>query len=278
MSHLRELMRRGKSLADIRDILAAMKNLSLIELRKLSGFLESQQAASRSIERIAADFLHFFPELQHWPRDDERLYVLLGSERGLCGDFNEALAAAFEAHAAQPPSPAPRVVTLGYRIGSLLEDDPRAVARLPGVTAVEEVGAALSALMDTVLAVQAQASAVSLYVVHHREDGARPAVTRLLPPFEALAPEPQHRSPPLLYLSPGDFFRDLVRHHLFTSFHTLLYTALMVEHLRRVHHLEGATRRLDEQIDALGRQGQALRQEEITEEIEVILLSTGSDE
>jgi F-type H+-transporting ATPase subunit gamma len=48
----------------------------------------------------------------------------------------------------------------------------------------------------------------------------------------------------------------------------------MAEHLHRVQHLDAATHRLEEQAAELSLKRNTLRQEEITEEIEVILLST----
>ena len=48
----------------------------------------------------------------------------------------------------------------------------------------------------------------------------------------------------------------------------------MAENHRRVQHLEGAVEHMDDKIGQLKGQCNALRQEEIIEEIEVILLST----
>jgi F-type H+-transporting ATPase subunit gamma len=56
----------------------------------------------------------------------------------------------------------------------------------------------------------------------------------------------------------------------------MLYTSLMMENHHRVTHLEGAVKHLDDQSEDLARQGNTLRQEEIIEEIEVILLSAAS--
>jgi F-type H+-transporting ATPase subunit gamma len=55
----------------------------------------------------------------------------------------------------------------------------------------------------------------------------------------------------------------------------MFYTSLMAEHYRRVQHLEGAIDRLEQRAEELGKKRNMLRQEEITEEIEVIMLSAG---
>ena len=50
----------------------------------------------------------------------------------------------------------------------------------------------------------------------------------------------------------------------------------MVENHRRVQHLENATHHLDNKTDELKHKINALRQEEIIEEIEVILLNSSN--
>ena len=53
----------------------------------------------------------------------------------------------------------------------------------------------------------------------------------------------------------------------------ILYTSLMAESRQRLAHLEGTVQHMEEHSEELHRQGNILRQEEIIEEIEVILLS-----
>jgi F-type H+-transporting ATPase subunit gamma len=63
---------------------------------------------------------------------------------------------------------------------------------------------------------------------------------------------------------------------LFAVLHEMLYTSLMEENHHRVAHLERAVKHLDDQSVELARRSNVLRQEEIVEEIEVILLSASS--
>jgi len=51
----------------------------------------------------------------------------------------------------------------------------------------------------------------------------------------------------------------------------------MIENQQRIQHLENAVHHLDDQTEELGRKINALRQEEIIEEIEVILLNASSN-
>ncbi len=84
---------------------------------------------------------------------------------------------------------------------------------------------------------------------------------------------PKYPFPPLLNLPPRRFLLLLIEHYLFSSLNEFLYSSLMAEHQQRVRHLEGAQRRIEERIRELTLQRNSLRQEEITEEIELILLN-----
>ena len=69
-------------------------------------------------------------------------------------------------------------------------------------------------------------------------------------------------------------FSDLTDHYLFAVLHEIFYISLMAENQRRLQHLEGAVKHLDDETVNLRRKSQIYRQEEITEEIEVILLNS----
>jgi F-type H+-transporting ATPase subunit gamma len=77
-----------------------------------------------------------------------------------------------------------------------------------------------------------------------------------------------------LHLPAQEFLIELTDHYLLAALHQMLYTSLTVENHRRVMHLEGAVKHMDEESSELVQQCRTLRQEEIIEEIEVILLSS----
>jgi F-type H+-transporting ATPase subunit gamma len=81
------------------------------------------------------------------------------------------------------------------------------------------------------------------------------------------------RVPPLLNLPPRAFLSELVDLYLFSLLHKICYSALLAENRARVSHLEAAIQRLEREVSELDRQRKILRQEEITEEIELLMLS-----
>ena len=244
-----------------------MKTLAYLEIRKLGRFLDAQRAVVAHVEAVAADFLGFHPEVLP-PQDGstQPVCLLLGSERGFCGDFNEALLERLEDFIRERRLDSPVVMASGRKLGMHLAADPRVTTAFDGATTVGEVE-------------HTQHGMLSLSVFHHDPNNQQVIVTGVLPPFERYRDiAPQFAHAPLTQLAPQAFLGALIDHYLYSVLHEIMYVSLMAENLQRVRHLEGAVRHLDEKSTALLRKCNALRQEEIIEEIEVILLSTARPE
>jgi len=270
MSRRRELEQHLRQLAEIGEIMRSMKNLALMETRKLARFLDAQGQSVRCIEDAASDFLSSYPQLAPEPEQATQAILVIGSERGFCGDFNEELLAELTVS----PDRGGPVLGIGHKLCTRLEKHPRSVALHDGPTVAEEVPEILSRLLVEIGTLQKRHVHLSVTVLYHRNGDIGLCRKALLPPFVKPKTEsPNFATPPLLNLAPERFFAELVEHYLFAALHEILYTSLMAENHQRIEHLEGAIRRLDEKNEALTRQCRALRQEEITEEIEVILLS-----
>ncbi len=279
MTRRRDIEKHGRSLDEIRNIMNAMKNLSYMETRKISDFLDVQHAVVKHIETVAADFLSFYPETltenTDTPVDDDiNVYLLIGAERGFCGDFNHALLRHFETMQITHTMDKLRLITVGHKLETLLENDEQAIIFIDGASVAEEVGDVLNQIVNQLASIQEHYGTMNLYVLYH-DDEHQLINLQLLPPFQNLLNhQPKQPHAPELNIEPKKFLLDLSYHYLFVVLYEVLYTSLMAESHQRVAHLEGAVQHLDEQSEELHRQGNILRQEEIIEEIEVILLST----
>ncbi|WP_461481955.1 F0F1 ATP synthase subunit gamma [Porticoccus sp.] len=275
MSRRRSLEAHRHSLGEIQEIMNSMKTLAYMETRKLARFLDAQQQVVTSIEQVAADFLQFFPETLPDTENTATVYLLIGSDRGFCGDFNHAL---LEHLNSKPQSPEglASVLAVGHKLCTLLDDDPRVSIALDGAGVTEEVSPLLNRLVSELSQLQQGRGPLSLVCLYH-ESAAQIREQRLLPPFHNLPglagkATAAFGHPPLLHLPPREFLLQLTEQYLFAVLHGVLFTSLMAENHHRVAHLEGAVRHLEEESAELARACNVLRQEEITEEIEVILL------
>ncbi len=274
MSKRRQLELHLSAWQELRTIMAAFKNLSFIEAQKLRRLLATQQQVISNIEEAAADFLAHYPQTIAGTGEHAPLYVLLGSERGFCGDFNESLLTSFREHSASHAATT-RIVAIGRKLHARISDDPRLTASLAGPSIAEEVPAVLLRIVDTLNTLQSQHPVSSLRVLHHEifDTGTR---LRLRRPFEDLRPrDPALPYPPLLTLPPAVFFHALVDHHLYAVLHGMFYSSLAAEQQQRLEHLDGAMQRIDKKLAAGWLRRNTLRQEEITEEITLILQSAG---
>ena len=269
MSGLALLSHRFTRLREISGIMTAMKSLSLVETRKLARFIGHQRHMLANIEAAAADFLTFFPDAGA-NEVGAAIVLVIGSERGFCGNFNERILAALEKMPAMGHGGG--LVLVGHRLGMKLETHSGVLARLEGASVTEEVPAVLNRLMDTLHEASQTSSGegVALYGLAH-DDGAEPVLKRLLPLAPARAPRLAHA--PRLQLPPGEFFAGLLNQYLLAALYGLLYESLAAENRQRLAHMENALDRLNETIARLALKRNALRQEKIIEEIEVILSS-----
>lgn len=274
MSHRAALEQRLERLSEISDIMTAMKTMALIETRKFAKFMAHQQQLLDSIERAAADFLHHFPSFRGGPHtqqpDLSRVLIVIGSERGFCGDFNETLVSALP----QPFGRETRLILIGRRLAGKLENLPAVADSLGGPTVAEEVPVVLDQLITELDRLSRAGTPLTrLTVLAHDSHGAI-LLQELLPLKPVDNPETfTDGFAPLLHLDPADFFRQLNEHYLAAKLPALFYGSLMAENRRRLEHMETALNRMKTRIEDITCRRNALRQEEITEQIEVILLS-----
>lgn len=275
MTRRRDLVRRIGAYTEISGIMVAMKNLAFVETRRLAGFLDMQRQAVAMIEEAAADFLGFYGDrLNHAP-PAAQMHLLIGSERGFCGDFNDALLAQVRQHPGTMDGAAP-VIAVGSRLAARLQDAAGVAAFIEGPSVGEEVQPVLVRLVQQLRELQQRHRGEPLQGLtahYHGGENGEPVSRRLLPMPERGKPGAQHAYPPLLNLAPFDFFSQLTDQYLFAVLHEVFYQSLMAENRQRLEHMDNALRKLDKDMARLRQQHNRLRQEEIVEEIEVILLS-----
>ncbi len=274
MSHRRELSRRLASLTDIGGILSAMKSLALLETRVLGERLETQRRMVAGIEAAAADLLACWPELTPLPSDCCELCVVVGSEQGFCGDFNEAL---LEAVGTLCPDAAPdgRLIAVGQRLAAKLDGTMQRALSLPGATVADEVPAVLLRLTQAIgdLLATGDLAARGLSAIYHGHASAGIRRRRLLPLRDLPPPARRAPYPPDLNLPPAQLLAGLSQQYLYAVLNEVVYSSLLAENRQRLTHMERALDRLEDETTHLRLACNAERQEEIIEEIEVILLS-----
>lgn len=277
MSKRSQIQHHVQKLGEIGDIMRAMKNVSLMETHKLARFLNQQRQVLASIEQACTDFVSFNPEFHVEAHHTNRLLLALGTERGFCGDFNESIASALSVLLAEFHSQSTQVLVVGSRLASKIANDcPNVAGQLEAPSVVEEVQSVLVSVVEKLMALHGNSATspqLSVTVLFH-EDGSDGVTIREVSPANAFGkPFTPTGFAPLIQLPKAKLYAELARHYLWAQMHDIFYSSLMAENRSRLRHMEQAIQRLEEKTADLQRRQNILRQEEITEEIEVIMLN-----
>ena len=276
MSKRRDIEGHIRSLQEISDIMGAMKNLAVLETQKLSRLLSAQERVVSTMRTAGIDLVTFYPEAVPHNEKTRSLYLVIGSERGLCGDYNDKVLSAIQERLQGETDKAPVVLTVGQKLAARLAEHRYVTAAIEGPSVAEEVQSVLIQVMDRVQEFQArEASSVPLAITvlsHVPETGG--VDVQLLRPFEDRPGRaPEFSDPPLLNMSPRLVLGELIELCLFSLLHKMFYGALLAENRARIAHLEGAIQHLEREGSELERKRNGIRQEEITQEIELLMLS-----
>lgn len=271
MSRRQNLQLHYHSLSEVQEIMNSMKTMAYIENHKLPNFITTQKAVVESIEQASRDLLTFYPEVLPTSSPNRSLILVIGSERGFCGDFNHALLRELETF----PKQNALLISVGHKLNTLLADDSRLAAAITGSSVAEEISTVIQQVVANVSQLHKQHGLLNVSCLYHNDEGIFHRT--LLPPFTDLLEQPVAQSnPPMLNLAPEALILELSDQFLFAVLHEILFLSLLEENHFRISHLDGAVKYLDKQLTELTRRSYALRQEEIIEEIEVILLSAAS--
>lgn len=293
MATLEALDRRLRATQALRGVAKTMKTLSAV---KIAEFERAARAADQleevavvALQGLLATLERPYGRAATEPADGlvegsavgPEIAVVVGSDHGLCGGFNEDLARfALERLGAgrQDDGRLARThaLVIGARAQPLLER-----RGFTGLELLEQAGAAsgVARLADLCFeridAVERAAGPARVTVFHNRRErgGARrPHETRLAPLdprwLAALSRRPwPGPTPPLPQTPPQALFPRVVRNLLYARMNHALAHSLAAEHAARLSTMQAAEHAIDERLSELEDGFRSLRQEQITLEI-----------
>lgn len=273
MSKRRDLQLKLTVLDDLQTVTLAMKSLSLMETKKLVRCLAGQGASLRTLRAAASDFQAFYPLVSRIVPSKPMVLIAVGADRGFCGDFNQAIANEVLKQTSASHNENQIVIAVGERLYAKLRALEVACDLIPGAACVEEVPDVLSALVAKLVeTVNLKISGLTnMKIIAHQESDS--TISILEPIRDLQYAETKFNSPPCLTLDLLTFFRGLLEQYLEAVLYQVFYGSLLAENARRIMQLETAMQRLERKCLDLKRHYNEVRQEEITEEIEIIMMN-----
>lgn len=281
MATLEDLTRQIGAAEDLQSVVGTMKAISVAGIRTHEG---AERAMTRYLATIEAGLqvvLRAMTEVTHDARGrphDLTGVVIVGSEIGLCGAFNERLIehASQELSALRVTPDRRLVLIIGTRAAASWS------AEIAPPDAVEDAPATVEALAHTVASVITRLDewrdvrGASRFVLFHQRlgdgAGAVPASINLWPIapnwLAELAARPwTSRRLPQCGGPPELLFRKLIRQLLFARVYTAVIQSRAAEHAARLSAMQAADRSIAEKLEELRIRYRQRRQDVITAEL-----------
>jgi F-type H+-transporting ATPase subunit gamma len=279
METLETLSARLGTTDEIRSIVRTMKSLSAVSIRQYEQAEQAIGVYERTIDlglgALLTDRRGRGLALRPGsvgPAAPEAL-IVIGSDRGLCGRYNEIVARHAEARLRDDTAV---LAVIGARVAARLQATGAGVDRLfsiPGT--VSGMGALVQHVIVEIERWTRDPGVGRVRLVHNRREGRARAVPtdRVLLPvpedyLEGLLREGwQGRGLPFFRMDPDRLLSWLVRQRLFVVVYRALAEALASEHATRLAAMQSAERNIEERREDLLSLYRRMRQETITREL-----------
>lgn len=237
---------------ELNDIVSAMKNLAQVELHRIaraeSGQLAAYQICQGALQAVTGTGAANLGA-------GTEVCILLGSERGFCGGFNEQLMRELP-----PPQAGRSMVLSGARLASKLAAPRADITPLAAPATSDEVLPCARRLLHFLQAQQPR----RICLLQHQGHGVEMLTLWPLPVVPATCAA-------RTYMPTAQLHNELQAHYLLHALTHALFSALKTENRLRLQQMDAARDHLQQLSQQLLLRMNVLRQQEIVDEIEVIL-------
>jgi F-type H+-transporting ATPase subunit gamma len=285
METLEALRQRIRSAQGLQSVVKTMKTLAAVSIRQYERATQSLEEYNRVVEQGLHIALRNRPEGVHVAEDrpqerpQERLgAVVFGSDHGMCGQFNERIAAyaVGQMDRMQVHRGSRSILTVGLRVTARLEDLRQPLERVFGTP--NSVTGITEQVQEVLLHIEAWRSEQEIdriVLFFNMQTGAavyEPQLAYLLPlDLEWLrsleqAPWPSRRLP-TMRMEWEAVFASLIREHFFVSLYRAFAQSLASENAARLAAMQTAERNIEEKLEEFNARYQRQRQNTITNEL-----------
>ena len=275
------LRRKVNNASDLLSIVRTMKAHAVASIRQYEDAAHAIAEFNRTID-LSFQYLMRSKPKEAWTReatkDGVTGAILLGSDQGMCGGFNERLVsfALNELEEDVNPQRAPKFFAVGARLiphieaqGAELQEIYRVPNSLAGITAL------IQKLITQVDPWRTELAVGRVCMIYQRRSASGivtprcvwlfPVDRRFLSRFEKL--NWNHRSLPYHRASWDSLYYNTVRQHVFVTMYRALADSLQSENASRLAAMQRAEKNIEELLEELVWQRNHLRQASITSEL-----------
>ena len=264
------LQKRIKNRENLQSIIRTMKALAGVSIQQheksRQGIAEYREVIETSLHAILRRKNFSFAP----PARGEKGIVIIGSDHGLCGSFNESVCN----HGAEAASGVSRIITLGERTLAGMEERKIPVeTSFPLPSGVRGTGKLIYAILEKIREWQ-ELNIYSIEIIYNQpvKKGFVPAVMKVYPPDVAWlnslrSKKWESASLPAFPENPEKLFSLLVREHIHISLLSAVTESLVAENTSRLTTMQRAEKNLDESLNEAVAEFRQERQKAITDEL-----------
>lgn len=281
MSLLIQLRYRIKAIETIKKITHAMRLISMSSRSRLKSkedslihYLETSQHFFSRIQKSAPDWKS---PLISSAEQKNPLIILIGSQRGLCGNFNTVLFHFFERSILKPNDHGKiQIIVVGKKAINYVEGNSlfNVVAQFPDLHA-KTIGSIANQIMHLILNSQPQFTPVTVFSNRLKTFFIQKPQEQVLIPFSASTTEKPLASTAEYYWeqNPTELLDQLAYQTIEAQLYYLIFESLLAEHAARFISMDNATRNAQTLLEDNQLQYNKLRQAKITKELTELVSS-----
>jgi F-type H+-transporting ATPase subunit gamma len=273
MERLPRLEGRIASIRELRELMRAMRAMAASHVQEGQSALAGIREYTSVIESAIGEGLRLLAQAPapaaSTPGEDSKVVVVICSEHGFVGGFNEHLVD----RAIAELDPGCRIAVVGRRGADQLAE--RSVEPVWSVPMATHAGGVLSVARQAAERL-AGVSAVRLVFADYQSGVRYEVASRSVLPLDPLLfSDNGNGVPPLHHLSPAVLLERLAGEYLLAEIARAMMESFASENAARLQMMESADRNIDARVQHLVMQARHLRQEAITSEL--LDLITGAE-
>lgn len=285
---------RLSNLEAIEPLLGSLRVLSLSTMQmalnrqaSLTAYAERFSLVAAQVRFMAGDKLvkHEVEErLDYRPVEQNRVLAVIGSSRGICGQYNKQLAKLVSERLEQKDALPTKVLAFGVRVQRALTQEGIAFDRQETLGKGSQPAYELAArLMRRWTAAFEAGTLAKVEILSFRKRAVgtnySPVFTTLLPASGEEHHEEGHKElpwpPPIIEGDPEVMLEQIESHLLAIRFYQLILDTIAAENLYRYRLLEEAKENTSNLLEELELAIQAERRKEITQQLQELLVGSG---
>ena len=249
-----------------------MKSIASINVQQAQSQIEKIRLYQEEIINTINQIYSLFPEISKIIPDGEKLFIIWGSDQGLCGTFNKALI-----QKANNISNAGKNIKGFILVGKRLDDNftGKRLNILPAPVDISSIYSYANNLIKDISEIYSTGQIQEINLVYNQFKGIGSFKTIIKKVFPFISKNNQPDYPPIVDMNPQDLLNNALFEYIYGFIYQAYLESFLSENGIRLMNMSSASKNIDEKIQNLQYENNFSRQEEITAEMLEIISSYG---